>query len=654
MLSLKPLTLGMFWYYVLLTAVDYYLNGGERPLEWWPGRGAAQADLGGTVRPDQLRDLFEGYLPNSKQAGVQNAGDSDRHVGDDLTFSAMKSVTIYWSQSDRPKQNDVIQFQDMSVSAALAFIEKNYAFCRVGKGGRERVPALLIAAIALHLTSREGDGQIHTHVVLLNLVFRLGNLTTGALDNRFLYSKLKKLFGAYYRAHLAYLLTKNHGLSFVRKGESCEIRGISTKLIEAHSIRRQQIKAYIKKHKLNVRSAKDAETAALATRRTKRDVPSPQALSETCRELNRKHGFTDKSLRRLVRRVKRDPQRDMQAALAAALESLTKTHTHFDHTDFLYATLLEAPERGLPPDAIVSAVADYLENSKDIIKFRLSDGQTRYTTTKMIEEEKRLLAAMKALQEAPGIRVKEKIVRRVLARHPELSEEQKKAVRHIVQPNGSLAIVSALAGTGKSSKVAKVAFEIWREAGYRVIGGAPTGKSARVLEKETGIPTETIHRRLGDYKTSRRRKLKHHVKQVGRAIRGKRTYRPKRPEPDEIDRNTIFVVDESGMLNTRHTRMIFEQVRKGGGMAVMLGDPSSCRRWRDLPRSTRSAIASAMPNSTRCGGRRTNGHVWPLAYSPRAIRATPSTCTTNTDWSPSATTWTKPWRPWPSTGPTRG
>ena len=576
MLSINPLTLGKMWYYLDLCATDatdYYLNRGERPLEWW-GLGSAAVGLEGTVQRDQFYALFKGHLPNTKQALVQNADDPDRHVGDDFTFSASKSVTICASECDPPKRNEVIGFQDMSVSAALGFAEKNYAFSRVGKGGREHIRVRLIVGIGLHLTNRENNGQIHSHALVFNAGVSMdGQNKTRAIDNRIFYSKIKKVIGAYYRANLAYLLTTRHGLSCVRKGESFEIRGIPAELIEAHSTRRQQIKAYVKKHKLDRHSAADNAKAAAATRRTKQDVPPPEELWESCRELNRKYGFTEKSFRRLVHRVKRNEQRDLAAALAAALETLTKTHTHFGETDFLYATLLEAPERGLPPDAVVSAVADYLANSKDIIKFRLSDGQTRYTTTRMIEEEKRLLAAMKALQEAPGIRVSERIVNEGLAQHPELSEEQKKAVRHIVQPNGSLAIVSALAGTGKSSKVAKVAFEILRKAGYRVIGAAPTGKSARVLEKETGIPTETIHRRLGDYKISRRQRLKGHIKQIGRAVRGKRTYCLKPPEPVEIDKNTFFVIDESGMANTRQTRKIFELAHKGHGKVVMLGDP---------------------------------------------------------------------------------
>jgi TrwC relaxase len=85
----------------------------------------------------------------------------------------------------------------------------------------------LIVAIFQHLTSREMDCQPHSHA----LVFRPsvstdGQKKTTALDTGIFYSKVKKVVGAYYRANYAYLLTKKHGLSCVRKGESFDIRGL--------------------------------------------------------------------------------------------------------------------------------------------------------------------------------------------------------------------------------------------------------------------------------------------------------------------------------------------------------------------------------------------------------------------------------------------
>ena len=71
--------------------------------------------------------------------------------------------------------------------------------------------------------------------------------------------------------------------------------------------------------------------------------------------------------------------------------------------------------------------------------------------------------------------------------------------------------------------------KIWKKQGKRVIGAAPTGKAAIELEEATGIPTDTIHWRLADFDRRFGFNCWHHLKQLARGLRGKRTYRL--PEP---------------------------------------------------------------------------------------------------------------------------
>lgn len=571
MLSIHPLTIGMMEYYLNLDAEDYYLNGG--PGRWW-GLGSAAKGLEGTVQREQFHSLFLGYLPDSNEALVQNAGVSDRHVGDDLVFSMPKSAAICLVQSDGPKRKDLLQDHGSSVEAALRFAEKHFAVSRIGKGGRKHIPVQLIVSIFDHITNRNMDLNPHSHALVFNTGVSIdGHRKTRALDNRFLYSKIKKVIGAYYRANYAYLLTEKHGFSCKRKGESYEVRGVPAELIEAHSTRRHQILAYIKKHKLDKHSAKDAAKAAVATRRTKQKVPPREEFYEMCREVNRKHGFTDKSLRRLVRRVKRNLQRDIEAALAVALKNLTKTHTHFDGHDLLYEMLLEAPERGLPPDAVLSMVAGCIDVGINIIELQHPDGKDRYTTIEMLKNEKRLLDSMKRLQQTPGVRINDRILNKALAKWPTTRPDQVEAVRHLAQGTGSIRILCGLAGSGKTHML-KILHEACKEEGINLIGTAETGKAARVLEDSTGIPSQTLHRRLGDYKTSFWYKVKHHARQFGRAARKKSTHKLKNPRPVHVDNRTILVVDESGMMNLRHFQMCFDLVQRGGGTLLLVGDPA--------------------------------------------------------------------------------
>lgn len=71
-----------------------------------------------------------------------------------------------------------------------------------------------------------------------------------------------------------------------------------------------------------------------------------------------------------------------------------------------------------------------------------------------------------------------------------------------------------------------------------------------------------------------------------RAIKGRRTWRRKKPQPIEITPRTALIIDESGMVNTRHMRMIAERVVRGGGLLILVGDPLPRRRLRDTFKGT--------------------------------------------------------------------
>ncbi len=114
----------------------------------------------------------------------------------------------------------------------------------------------------------------------------------------------------------------------------------------------------------------------------------------------------------------------------------------------------------------------------------------------------------------------------------------------------------------------------WSLAGYRVIGATPTGKAADVLQRDTGIPTRTITKFLGDYRIPTSVKLKHHAKQFARVARRRRTYRLRKTKPIRIDSKTIVVVDEAGMVNTRHMIKLLRHVERSGAKLVLLGDPA--------------------------------------------------------------------------------
>ena len=486
----------------------------------------------------------------------------------DFTFSVPKSVSIIWSVVAAVVRLLIQKFQQLAVAATLRYAKQNLVYSR--RQRRRRIRSVgVIAALWEHGTNRHQQAQLHTHAILMNAAVGRDSKI------RSIYTKIlfrhKKVLGAYYRAYLANLLETELGFRLIRKGDSFEIEGVPEDLIKLHSKRRAEILAYLEKNGLH--GAVAAAEAALKTRRTKKDIPPRAELFERWKKLNQDHGFTEASVEALRRPKSRNPARDLPEALASAKACMAERYSHFSQKDFLFETLLEAPKWGITPENIPQAVQDYLATDPDIVKLQPIDGETRYSTRAILKREARLLRLATSLRRASSTKVNRRRAEKILSKARYLRRDQVKAIRYLIQHKGSLSILCGPAGSGKST-VLRVARKIWKKHGYHVIGATLTGIAGKVLESSSGIPTDTIHRRMGDYKIGWKRTVKDHGKQFLRAAQGKRTFRLKKPQPMKVDKNTIVVVNEAGMLGTRHMRMIMCRVQQGGGTLILVGDPT--------------------------------------------------------------------------------
>ena len=79
----------------------------------------------------------------------------------------------------------------VAVDAAIAHLEANAAFSRVGKGGVRQVDTDgLVVGQFMHRTSRAGDPQLHFHLLISNRV-HCADGKWRALDGRNLHAELK-------------------------------------------------------------------------------------------------------------------------------------------------------------------------------------------------------------------------------------------------------------------------------------------------------------------------------------------------------------------------------------------------------------------------------------------------------------------------------
>jgi conjugative relaxase-like TrwC/TraI family protein len=277
MLSIGKLGAGQAEYYLeqakapvtragsIVSGVEYYYLAGQEAAGHWAGAGAAALGLSETV-DDALRRVLDGQRPSDGVTLIGPAGPR-RVPGFDLTFSAPKSVSVLFGIGDDALRGTIRAAHEQAVAEAFAYLERHAAVTRRGAGGVLAIPGQgLIAAAFLHRTSRAGDPQLHTHVLVANLTLGADGRWS-ALDGRRLYAHAKTA-GYLYEAKLRAELTRELGVGWtpVHNGIA-DIAGVSPAVMRGFSRRRAEIEAELARH--GTSSAAAAQAAALRTRRRK-------------------------------------------------------------------------------------------------------------------------------------------------------------------------------------------------------------------------------------------------------------------------------------------------------------------------------------------------------------------------------------------------
>ncbi len=175
-------------------------------------------------------------------------------------------------------------------------------------------------------------------------------------------------------------------------------------------------------------------------------------------------------------------------------------------------------------------------------------GEARWSTEALRQLEATALvrAGQLASQHQHALSVAQ--VEPILHARPTASTEQIEAIRYLCERSGAVAIVEGLPGTGKSFLLdaARAAWERagWERAGYTVIGAALSGKAAQGLQESAGIPSATLHARLRDWSSS----------------------------PGALNAQTVVVVDEAGMVDSRKLAALIDLTQAAGAKLVLVGD----------------------------------------------------------------------------------
>ena len=149
--------------------------------------------------------------------------------GFDATFSAPKSLSIWWGLSDDRR---LLEAHDVAVNAVLEHLERFGSTTRIRRDGGRLHPDTggLTIATFRQTTSRADDPQIHTHAVISAKVQTYDG-RWWALDARYL-KRHQRMLGGLYQSVLRSELTHHFGVAWgpIVNGQA-EIAGIPKELL---------------------------------------------------------------------------------------------------------------------------------------------------------------------------------------------------------------------------------------------------------------------------------------------------------------------------------------------------------------------------------------------------------------------------------------
>ncbi len=172
---------------------------------------------------------------------------ADRVTGWDLTFSAPKSLSVLWALGGGEVGMAAKEAHDAAVAAGLEYLEEHAAFSREGKAGIRQVDTEGLLGVAfVHRTSRAGDPQLHTHV-LVSARVRCSDGIWRALDSRAMHRELKPA-GLVYHAALRAESESRLGVVWgaVDRNGQADIVGVPEEIIDHYSKRRRAVEVQAK------------------------------------------------------------------------------------------------------------------------------------------------------------------------------------------------------------------------------------------------------------------------------------------------------------------------------------------------------------------------------------------------------------------------
>lgn len=551
-------------------------------------------------RDTRLREAMRGMtdLTEEQARAITREVDQSSQVGRafyDLTYSAPKSVSVYWSAlraaGEDALADAVLAAHNEAAEYATDYLEAN-TWIRTGRHGRagaastgrhER-PAGLIRLAFQHSTSRATDPHLHTHTAVINRApgadGKWRALHALAWDN------IKGATAARYEQKLAQLIEeRTPARFFVRDdGVGREIAGIDPNVLDESSQRTRQVLA-----------ARDAATEKFRVEHGRE--PSPQEQ----RRIHRTAGLESRAAKSTTAPSELLDAWAQREGIAVD-EIVADVHRHGEQLAFWGRPGEEVAERSAVREALAEAQAEsaawragelaarialklpahMMERADELAQDAVAEGNTfgvvdltrrepagvpaelvdtsrdqpvwrdpalaNYALADHLTAETQLAASARAHTVTPWTEVEIAAVRQQWADDPDdtISEEQAEAVAAVLRSPRAGDVLIAAAGAGKSFVAGRVA-KLWAGRGREVLGTATSQVAANVLADE-GVESLNATRLL-------------------------MRYGPAGAGGERLPEGTLLVFDEANMTSTEQLRRVQAVATRDRCKVLFFGDP---------------------------------------------------------------------------------
>ena len=527
-----------------LTKSDYYT--GSEISGTWNGKAADSLGLGvgSEVTKGQFKTLLRGIHPVTGKKLAQRIR-KDRRPGVDLTFSVPKSVSLVWAIN---KDEAILEALREAVKETITK-DVEPLMCRRVRDGRKAASndrtrtGNLVYADFLHKTSRPVDGVVdpHLHIHAFVMNYTADGDKHYAADMEEIIRQRPHLQAAF-EARLARRLKHVHGyevektrfLQSRRWKTGWEIKGIDRTTIEKFSSRTAQVEEFAEKH--GIKDATIKGKLGVKIREKKLEGTTVDQLRQQWD--NRLTPQERAAFEALTKRaIGSEGEASEAANLAATIQYALEHHLYRQSTVEKHVVVGTALEHGLTllPEQIetVLEAGDIIHRSQDV---RGAD-RNFITTLEVLEAESRMI---EFAREGRGTRMTIARKEHLFARDW-LNDQQKDAVRHVLNSRDTVTAVTGGAGTGKSSLMEEAA-EAIRASGKKVFVFAPSTGAREVLEEKGFANAQTVEHLL------RNEKLHPELK------------------------DQVLWVDEAGLMDVRSMNGLFAIAEQQNARIVLSGD----------------------------------------------------------------------------------